>query len=148
MASRRNLDHTIRLLVTAFGVNDSCFCNDGNANSLRPDAVFGQNPNSGPKTVNEWFNLNAFDIDVPAGRHGNAGRNTIVGPGFDNLDLGLHKDFAVAERARLQFRDEFFNIFNHPNFSAPDTNYGNDTVGQILSTLGTREIQVALKVIF
>jgi len=133
---------------TPFGVNDSCFCNDGNANSLRPDVVKGQDPNGGPKTVDEWFNLNAFDVNVPAGRHGDAGRNTILGPGFDNVDFGLHKDFPVHEQVRLQFRGEFFNIFNHPNFAPPDTNYGDDTVGQILSTLGTREIQLALKLIF
>jgi len=73
---------------------------------------------------------------------------TIVGPGFDNFDFGLHKDFPFNERVRLQFRGEFFNIFNHPNFAPPDTSYGDDTVGQILSTLGTREIQLALKLIF
>ncbi|HEY7305046.1 MAG TPA: TonB-dependent receptor [Bryobacteraceae bacterium] len=133
---------------TPFGVNDSCFCNDGNANSLRPDVVSGQDPNGGPKTVDEWFNLNAFDVNVPAGKHGDAGRNTILGPGFDNVDFGLHKNFPIHEQVRLQFRGEFFNIFNHPNFAPPDTNYGDDTVGQILSTLGTREIQLALKLIF
>jgi hypothetical protein len=129
-------------------VNDSCFCNDGNANSLRPDTVPGQDPNSGPRTVDEWFNLNAFNVNVPAGMHGNAGRNIILGPAFDNFDLGLHKDFPIRERVRLQFRGEFFDLFNHPNFAAPVTNYGDSNVGKILSTLGTREIQLALKLIF
>jgi hypothetical protein len=133
---------------TPFGVNDSCFCNDGNANSLRPDAVAGQNPNSGPNTPYEWFNVNAFNVDVPDGRHGNAGRNTILGPAFKNLDFGLHKDFLIREQIRLQFRGEFFNIFNQTNFAPPDTNYNDDTVGQILSTRGPREIQLALKLIF
>lgn len=133
---------------TPFGVNDSCFCNDGNANSLRPDSVPAQDPNSGPRTVDEWFNLNAFSINVPSGTHGNAGRNTILGPGFDNLDLGLHRDFPIRERVRLQFRGEFFDLLNHPNFAAPVTNYGDSNVGKILSTLGTREIQLALKLIF
>ena len=50
---------------TPFGVNDSCYCNDGNASSLRPDAVAGQDTNSGPKTPAQWFNLNAFDVNVP-----------------------------------------------------------------------------------
>jgi hypothetical protein len=133
---------------TPFGVNDSCYCQDGNANSLRPDAVAGQDPNSGPKTPQQWFNLNAFNVDVPDGRHGNAGRNTILGPGFNNLDLGVHKDFPITEAVRLQFRSEFFNLANHSNFSAPVTDYSNPNVGRILSTLSSREIQLALKVIF
>ncbi len=133
---------------TAFGVNDSCNCNDGNANSLRPDAVPGQDPNSGPKTASQWFNLSAFNINVPNGRHGNAGRNNILGPAFDNLDLGLHKEFSIWERMRVQLRGDFFDIFNHPNFDAPVTNYGSDAVGRIQTSRTSREIQLALKLIF
>jgi hypothetical protein len=133
---------------TPFGVNDSCFCNDGNASSLRPDAVPGQNPNSGPRTVDQWFNLNAFNVDVPAGRHGNAGRNIILGPALDNLDIGLHKIFPIHESVRLQLRGEFFDVFNHPNFAAPVTDYSNNNVGKILSSLTAREIQLALKLVF
>jgi hypothetical protein len=44
----------------------------------------------------------------------------VAGPGFGRLDLSLFKDFRFAERFRLQFRWEFFNIFNHPNFNPPD----------------------------
>lgn len=76
---------------TPFGINDSCFCNDGNANSLRPDVVTGQDPNNGPKTPAEWFDTGAFTANVPAGRHGDAGRNIIVGPSFTNLDMGSTK---------------------------------------------------------
>jgi len=133
---------------TPFGVNDSCFCNDGNASSLRPDAVAGQDPNSGPKTPEQWFNLNAFNVDVPAGRHGNAGRNTILGPGLVNVDLGLHKDFSLLEGLRLQFRSDFFNMFNHAKFNAPVADYSNGNIGRILTTAGPRELQLALKLIF
>jgi len=119
---------------TAFGVNDSCFCNDGNASSLRPDIVPGQDPNNGPKTPGQWFNLNAFNVDVPAGRHGNAGRNDILGPSLINVDMGLHKNFLLREGLRLQFRSDFFNLFNHVNFNAPVTNYSNGNVGQITTT--------------
>jgi hypothetical protein len=133
---------------TPFGVNDSCFCNDGNANSLRPDVVPGQNPNSGPKTPEEWFNVNAFTVNVPAGRHGNAGRNIIRGPGLVNLDLGLHKVFPINERLQLQFRAEFFDTLNHPIFDAPDLSYKDSTVGQILTSHTAREGQLALKLVF
>lgn len=133
---------------TPFGVNDSCFCNDGNASSLRPDAVPGQNPNSGPRSVNQWFNLAAFDINVPDGRHGNAGRNTILGPGRVNFDLGILKSFHINERTRLEFRAEFFDAFNHPNWDKPVTDYNSANVGRILSSVTSREGQLALKFIY
>ncbi len=133
---------------TPFGVNDSCFCEDGNANSLRPDVVPGQNQNAGPKTPDQWFNLAAFNVDVPAGRHGNAGRNNILGPGLVNLDLGLHKEFFLRESMRLQFRSDFFNTFNHVNLNAPVTDYSNANIGKILTSTGGRELQLALKLIF
>ncbi|MFN7996362.1 MAG: TonB-dependent receptor [Bryobacteraceae bacterium] len=133
---------------TPFGVNDTCFCEDGNANSLRPDVVAGQNPNTGPKTAAQWFNLAAFNVDVPAGRHGNAGRNNILGPGLMNLDMGIHKEFSLHETARLQFRSDFFNTFNHVNLNAPVTDYSNANIGKILTSTGGRELQLALKLIF
>jgi hypothetical protein len=60
----------------------------------------------------------AFCIPAP-GSHGNTGRNAVRGPGFWNLDAGVIKNFEVSERVRLQFRGEFFNVFNHPNFENP-----------------------------
>jgi hypothetical protein len=50
---------------------------------------------------------------------GNAGRNTVRGPSFFQLDLGLHKDFPVTETHRIEFRAEAFNAFNKTNFNAP-----------------------------
>lgn len=133
---------------TPFGINDSCFCNDGNANSLRPDLVPGQDPDQGPKTPAEWFNTAAFTANVPAGRHGDAGRNIILGPGFRNLDMGVDKDFRFNERARLQFRSEFFDIANHPNFDKPVLQMSNPNFGQIQDSLTSREIQLSLKLIY
>ena len=118
------------------------------AGSLRPDVVSGHNPNSGPKTPEQWFNLNAFNVDVPAGRHGNAGRNNILGPGLVSVDLGLHKDFSLVEGLRLHFRSDFFNLFNHAKFNAPVTDHSNGNIGRILTTAGPRELQLALKLIF
>jgi hypothetical protein len=115
---------------------------------LRPDVVPGQNQNAGPKTPDQWFNLAAFNVDVPAGRHGNAGRNNILGPGLVNLDLGLHKEFLLRESMRLQFRSDFFNTFNHVNLNAPVTDYSNANIGKILTSTGGRELQLALKLIF
>jgi hypothetical protein len=88
----------------------------------------------------------------------------IEGPGFHRLDLSLFKNFQLTERARLEFRSEFFNILNHPNFNYPGfggngvvavsgaTNFNDSTFGEIGSTrdapYDSREIQFALKLYF
>ena len=50
------------------------------------------------------------------------GRNVLTGPGLADLDFSLFKNFQIVEKVRLQFRSEFFNIFNHPNFAPPVSN--------------------------
>lgn len=89
----------------------------------------------------------------------------VAGPGFGRLDLALFKDFKVTDRFRLQFRSEFFNILNHPNFNAPGAGGGNGAAvipgsldfkspnfGQIGSTRDApndpRQIQFALKLYY
>jgi hypothetical protein len=88
---------------------------------------------------------------------GNGGRNEIVGPGLVNVDFSLVKNNYIKEKFNVQFRAEFFNIFNHSNFSSP---IANDTLfdqtgapvagaGLITQTSTTsRQIQFALKLIF
>ena len=91
-------------------------------------------------------------------------RTTVSGPGFHRLDLSLFKDFQLSERFKLQFRSEFFDIFNHPNFNAPNFggngvvaiggsgNFTNTAFGEIGSTRDApydpRQIQLALKLYF
>jgi len=72
-------------------------------NVLRPDGT--------PTTT--------FFCIPPPGQNGNTGRDSVRGPGFWNVDLGILKGFTVTERIKLQFRTEFFNVFNHPNFENP-----------------------------
>jgi hypothetical protein len=97
---------------------------------------------------------------------GNSGRNQLNGPGLINFDVSLFKNMKftrVSENFNVQFRVEFFNVFNHPNFSPPVDNTavfdstgaslaappGNGGAGQITSTVTTsRQMQVALKVIW
>jgi hypothetical protein len=68
-----------------------------------------------------------FCIPAP-GQHG-MGRNAVQGPGFWNLDMGLIKKFQLTERVRLDFRTEFFNVFNHPNFENPrNASVGSPTI--------------------
>jgi len=88
----------------------------------------------------------------------------VPGPGFHRLDLSFFKDFRLSERFRLQFRSEFFNIFNHPNFNAPglggngvvsvpgSTDFNSSNFGEIGSTRDApydpRQIQFALKLYY
>ncbi len=97
-----------------------------------------------------WFNTSCF-APTPQGavRPGNAGRYTVQGPGFFNLDASLIKNFSITERARLQFRAESFNTFNwvNPNGFA-SANNTSTVFGEINSFRAPRRVQLALKLIF
>ncbi len=95
----------------------------------------------------EWFNTAAFVTPAPF-TFGNAGRNNMSGPAQKNVDFVTFKDFLFTERLRLQFRGEFFNVFNHPNFGLPDGNTQSSSFGQIHSASAPRDIQFGLKLIF
>jgi hypothetical protein len=92
------------------------------------------------------------------------GVTQVPGPGFHRLDFSVFKVIPIKERLQLQFRAEIFNIFNHPNFNAPNFggngvvaisnsgNYNSSTFGEIGSTrddpYDPRQIQFALKLVF
>jgi hypothetical protein len=90
---------------------------------------------------------------VPGGCHpGDLGRNAIVGPDFLNTDFSVTKNTKITEKFTLQFRSEFFDIFNHPNFGNPVLTATSGSFGQIQSTRfptgdfgSARQIQFALK---
>ena len=88
------------------------------------------------KTLSEWFNTAAFAAP-PAGYFGNAAPGSIVGPGTVNFDMALAKDFNLGERVMMNFRSEFFNIFNHTNFNGIKTTFGAGISGR-LPVLQTR----------
>ena len=112
------------------------------------------NPNfTGPVIVgrpNEWFNPSAFVLP-PAGTYGNVRRDALVGPGLLNLDMSLFKDTRVSEKMNVEFRAEFFNVLNHPNFGEPSTSMFTPTgsivgsAGVIATAFTQREIQFGLK---
>jgi len=94
-----------------------------------------------------------FSADDPIGvGFGNAGVGILGGPGQQNFDLSLIKRFTLRwprESTQLEFRSEFFNAFNHPQFSDPDVEFTSPTFGQITATaVNPRVIQFALKVSF
>jgi hypothetical protein len=145
-------------------------------------AIVVGDPYAGPHDVNQFLNPAAFNQPCVLGAGGPIADNPtgcipldglgalggdptqVAGPGFHRLDLSFLKDFQLSERFRLQFRSEFFNIFNHPNFNAPgfggngvvaipgSVNYTNANFGKIGATRDApydpRQIQFALKLYF
>lgn len=117
--------------------------------SSRPDLI--SDPNNGPRTAAQWITRSAFrrlDPVAEAGRFGNQGRNAVRGPGIANVDLSLLKTFSLAERLRLQFRAECFNIANHANFGLPDNDVASPNFGRVLEAGAPRLMQFGLKLLF
>jgi hypothetical protein len=111
-----------------------------------PDLV--GDPNNGPKTVEKFFNTDAFAAPAPF-TFGNEGIGSVIGPGVSNLDLSLVKNTKLTERFNLQFRWEAFNALNHLIMGDPDTNFGTPQFGQVTSTrFDNREMQFALRLEF
>ena len=138
----------------------------------RPNSLTGNvNPTSGTSasgvklgnTGGLWFDPTQFAM-APIGTWGNLGRDSLRGPGFNDTDIAVTKMTKIREGLNLQFRAEFFNLFNHPNYGLPITSNGtaniytafvngvpkvNPTAGKILYDVGTpRQMQFALKLIF
>jgi len=111
-------------------------------NTDRPNRT--GDPNSGPRTANQWFNVSAFTLQ-PFGSFGNAGRGIINGPRYASVDLGVAKITPITERIAVEFRAEVFNLFNHTNFDLPDRQFTTPGFGQIFSANDPREIQFAIK---
>jgi hypothetical protein len=129
---------------------------DGVTRNQRPDLVPGQSMYGTPRTINNWFNINAFA--VPAiGTWGNLGRNAGRGPGYYEIDTALEKSTALTERMKLKFRAEAFNLFNHPIYGDPSSDISNpSSFGVITSQLNnnptgvgsSRKIQLMLRLEF
>jgi len=117
----------------------------------RPNLV--GNPNNGPRTAQEWMNVNAFQklAPDPLGRFqvfGDEGRNVVEGPAYLNWDFSAFKNIPVTESKEFQFRGELFNILNHTNFRLPVSDISAPNFGQVQQDVGPRVIQVALKFLF
>ena len=120
--------------------------------------------------MSRYFNTDAFVLQEP-GTFGNAARNVVRGPGlnvwdfsiFKNLDIpwfGRHSGWAASESAKLQFRAEFFNGWNHTQFSGLDTTFvpledvagspadPNSSFGVVNGARPPREIQLGLRLVF
>ena len=156
---------SVALARTGFPVNvlvnrSAANTPDGNTTDQRPDLVPGVSliPPGG-RSIGEWINPAAFA--VPAnGTWGNAPRDLLRGPGAWQIDLGVAKSIPFGERVNLEFRTEFFNILNHPQYGLPQATFGVPGFGSITQTVNTttpvspigsgtpREIQFALRLQF
>jgi hypothetical protein len=112
----------------------------------RPNAI--GNPILPNPTISRWFNnTTAFALNAP-GTYGNAGRNSIEGPGGFNMDMAAMRRFVVREAMYFQLRAEAFNVLNHTVFQNPGTNMSSQNFGRILSANDPRIFQFALKFVF
>jgi hypothetical protein len=121
--------------------------NTGRSRTSRPDRVSSGILPSGQRTIDRWFDTSAFVIQ-PQDRFGNSGRGILTGPGINWLDLALMKMFYIGESVDIQFRTEFFNALNHPNFDMPNIDVNSSRFGRIFSARDSRQIQFALKILF
>lgn len=99
-------------------------------------------------SVAEYFNTAAFAVQ-PFGQFGNEGINVVQGPGIsDDFNMSFYRNFAIKEHATFRIGAEFFNIFNHTNFSAFGTTFGTATYGRLTAALDPRNIQFSARLSF
>jgi hypothetical protein len=137
-------------------------CAATSADAANPNFKFPIAPGSPLGTPDLYFDPCAF-IPAKAGFYGSLGRDTIIGPGFADLDFTLVKNTSITERWKAEFRAEVFNILNRANFGLPNNNIfatataaiasadvkALGTVGRIQSTTNpSRQIQFGLKILF
>jgi len=139
---------------TGFPLTISVFGDTANAGT-----VLGENPiranltgqpifGPGTHTDAQWFNPLAFAAP-PAFTFGGVGRNTVIGPGTQTLDLALAREFSLVERMKFQFRAEFFNALNKVNLGTPDRFVNTPQFGTITeaATPG-RQVQLSARLSF
>jgi hypothetical protein len=115
----------------------------------RPNRIAGVSLYPANRGPDAWFNKDAFDF-ATFGTFGNSGRNILSTATQVNIDMSVFKDFAITESKKIQFRSEFFNMINHPNFRSDSLNVRFDQSGGGVydSAWPSRQIQFALKFIY
>jgi Carboxypeptidase regulatory-like domain/TonB-dependent Receptor Plug Domain/TonB dependent receptor len=134
----------------AFSVNSGGDTNLNGVVNDRPNVIgnpFLDTGRTRDQKLARYFNPAAFAV-AASGTNGTAGRNIMYGPGSGNWDVSFFKDIPLHERHQIQFRAEFFNFFNHPNFGNPVSVLVNANVARILGAAPGRIIQFALRYSF
>jgi hypothetical protein len=152
-----------RTAITAFGIPDrpNLVADPYVAGPVpnHPDPLCRKTRSQGGRAADQvyeaesWFNPCAFS-NPGLGNFGNAGRNIMISPDYKNFDFAIMKDFRLpGDKKLVQVRAEAFNLFNHPNFDAPNRNFDSSRFGELFSanTYGNkppRQIQLGLKFVF
>jgi len=125
---------------------------DGSKNSAiyRPNVTGSPMMPKGQRTIAQYFNPNTVSVPTDVTQpYGNSGRNTGRSNFYQDLDLGIHKQFPLWREGRsLEFRSEMFNTLNMTNFQPASGDRSSSKFGTITSALPGRQVQFALKVIF
>jgi Carboxypeptidase regulatory-like domain/TonB dependent receptor len=127
--------------------------------NVRPDVIAGCDLKGGGGHLTNWFNTNCFAPPPQWGFGSEARVDPVIrGPGINNFDFAIFKRTKVTERLGIEFRTEFFNIFNHPYFNVPGTGYNGTPTGNGFGVITTtvqngvaspeRLIQFVLKFVF
>jgi hypothetical protein len=127
-------------------VSNTGRANLGFGHNDRPNLVGNPTLPPGERNAAQWFNTGAFTMP-PFGTFGNAGRNSVEGPDYRNVNLAVVK-LVQAGPVRLQVRLETFNLFNRVNLNLPDPFLGSSTFGQVLSAGAPRRIQLGIRATF
>jgi hypothetical protein len=120
--------------------------NIGAGPAQRPDQLRDPNLPSGERSPDRWFDTSAFAMPAPF-TFGSARRNSVLGPGYANVDVSLAKSWAIGATS-LEFRWEVFNALNRANFDLPNRLFGNANFGRIFSAKNPREMQFGVRVAF
>jgi hypothetical protein len=121
--------------------------NIGAGPAQRPDQNRDPNLPRDGRTPERWFDTGAFALPEPF-QFGNAPRNSVLGPGFANIDFALAKTWQFPRTSQLEFRWEIFNLLNRTNFDLPNRIFGSPNFGRIFSAKSPREMQIGLRLAF
>ena len=139
---------TVFSLGVPFGVSAPSGVPDVDAKAVTANRTCDGTLPRGERTRLRYFDTSCFSLPAP-GTFGNSARNLWHGPGINNWDLSVFKNFRLwSDRSQLQYRFESFNFFNHTQFSNPASGLPSGTFGVITSAKDARSIQMALRLVF
>jgi hypothetical protein len=121
--------------------------NIGAGPAQRPNQLSDPNLPGGQRTPEQWFDTSAFELQDQY-TFGSAPRNSVIGPGYANVDFALAKTWTISSGSQLEFRWETFNLLNRANFDLPNRTFGNENFGRIFSAKSPREMQFGLRLTF
>ena len=113
----------------------------------RPNRLRDANLPDSERSINRWFDTDAYVL-APMYTFGSEETRTLIMPGLVNVDVNIKKAFLLREGINLEYRAEFFNFFNHTNFSQPGSVLGTPNFGIIASAGPARVSQMSLKLVF